>query len=451
VTDVAVAERQLPHNLEAERSILGAVLLHSEALNHVGDLIAPGDFFRDAHRRIFRVMTMLHERQIGIDFTTVREELTRAGELDAVGGPAYIAALVDGVPRAVNVEHYAAIVREKAKLRRLIYSANTMLTRAYQATEEADVVLEEAERTILGLADQATTNGFESMRSIAVRGMAHLERICSTRQAVTGVPSGFTDLDNLTRGFQPGTLVVVGARPGVGKSSFATNIAQYATSTGRTVGIFSLEMPSEELFFRQIAATARIDSHRLQSGYVGEREWTRVAEACNAIAEAPMYLDETPAIGLFALRSRARRLKAEHGLDLLVLDYLQLMETSPEHDNRTQAIGAITGALKAFAKELRIPILMLSQLNRESAKPDKPRRPQLSDLRDSGSIEQDADIVLFLHREDPDEPVTDLIIAKHRNGPVGTVKLTWFEQQTRFDNYSDVAEPSDQRLPMGNQ
>jgi replicative DNA helicase len=446
----ALFDRTSPHNLEAERSILGAVLLHEETLGEIATLVGEADFFRDAHRRIFKAMVELQSRRVAIDLTTLQEELGRLGQLTEIGGPAYITALVDGVPRSANIAHYARIVSEKSRLRQLIGAGNRLVSEAYEAEQDATDILERAEQTILGLADGSSQTGFESMRTIAQRAMGLLDDIRAAKGGLTGIPTGFLDLDALTHGFQPGTLVVLGARPGVGKSSLATNIAQNAASRGHVVGMFSLEMPKEELFFRQVAATARIDSHRLQGGYLSDGDWVRIVQAMNEISESSVHLDETPAISMMTVRSRARRLKTEHGLKFLIIDYLQLMGTPDGYETRALAISLITGALKALAKDLKIPILLLSQLNRESVKGEKPRRPQLSDLRDSGSIEQDADIVMFLHRsdaKDDDADVTELMIAKHRNGPIGTVKLRWHEQYTRFDNFTPEYE--DRQLPMG--
>lgn len=443
------AERTLPHNLDAEKAVLGAILLDNARFVDALAIVGEARFFRSAHRRIFRAMVELADRHEVIDLLTLKEALSRTGDLEDVGGPTYISSLIDGVPRSSNVEDYARIVEEKASLRDLVHAGNKLTASAYAEDQNATAILETAEQAILGLAAGKRAVGFEPMSAIALRAMDALERAHATKHGINGVPTGFTDLDHITRGLQPGTLVVLGARPGMGKTSLAMNIALHAAVAGRVVGVFSTEMPNDELFIRQIASTARLDSHSLQSGYIGERDWQRVAEAVNAIAAAPMFADETPAITVFEVRSRARRLKAEHGLELLVIDYLQLMGTSGRYDNRTLEIGAITGALKGLAKELKIPILLLSQLSRDNEK--RGGRPKLSDLRDSGSIEQDADIVLFLYRqEDADDTgVTELIIAKHRNGQVGTVKLNWFERQTRFDNYSDFPEPEDQRLPMG--
>jgi replicative DNA helicase len=443
-------EQVLPHNLDAEKAVLGAILIDNERLVDACAVIGDARFYRDAHRRIFRAMVTLADRRAQIDLVTLKDELTRAGDLEEVGGPAYISALMDGVPRSSSIEGYARIVEEKAALRDLIHAGRRLTADAYAADRAATEILESAERAILGLSSGSRAAGFESMAAIAPRAMNALEAAHATKHGISGVATGFADLDAITRGLQPGTLVVLGARPGMGKTSLAMNIGSHAALVGGlAVGIFSVEMPSEELFIRNIAAHARLDSHSLQGGYLGARAWSSVAEAVSAIADSRMFVDQTPGITVFEVRSRARRLKAEHGLDLLIIDYLQLMGSAGRHDNRNLEIGAITTALKGLAKELKIPVLLLSQLSREPEK--RGTRPKLSDLRDSGSIEQDADIVAFLYRpeEADDTSVTDLIIAKHRNGQIGTVKLAWFERQTRFDNHSEYEQPVDQRLPMG--
>lgn len=442
-------DRVPPHNLDAERAVLGGVLINSEALNDA-DTLKPSDFYRKAHQRIFETLIALANQSVEIDLVTVKNALITSGWLEDIGGASYLASLQDGVPHSTNVAHYAAIVREKAALRRLITAGVEMLDKAFDASEPSLEILEAAERAIIGLADTTAADGFESMRTIALRGMELLEKAHAARTTLTGCPTGFTQLDDLTHGLQPGALVTLGARPGIGKTSLASNIAQHAATCGRIVAMFSLEMGKEELFFRQVAATAQIDSHRLQSGYLGAHEWTRVSQAVSVVAESGLYVDETPAIGVFELRSRTRRLKSEHGLDLVVIDYLQLMGTPEKsRENRNAEVGAITSALKALARELKVPVLLLSQLTREPEK--RGTRPRLSDLRDSGSIEQDSDVVLFLHRPEGGEStaLTDLIVAKHRNGPVGTIKLAWFEEQTRYANHSTYEEPVDQRLPVG--
>ena len=443
-------DRALPHNLEAERAILGAVLLDNQRLADVLEVTRPEDFYRAAHRTLLEHMVALDAAQEAIDLLTLRESLTRAGKLDDIGGPSYITALVDGVPRGSNVASYAAIVREKAQLRALIQGANRILASAYESGDDAVDIIGEAEKAILGLADRSVVRGFESMRTIAMRGLDMIERATQTKTAVSGVPSGISTLDDITRGWLPGKLITIGARPGMGKSSFAVGCAQFAALRGYCAAIASLEMEKDELFMRQVASLAEIDSHRLAGGYIGEREWGKVAMAVGTLAEAPLFIDETPALSLFELRSRVRKLKAEHGLRLLVVDYLQLMSAHEKGQNRTLELQAITSGLKALAKELKIPILLLSQLSRELEK--RGGRPKLSDLRDSGSIEQDSDMVLFLWRDESVEtfpPKAELIIAKHRGGAVGTVELAWFAEQTRFAAYVDYAQPQDQRLPVG--
>lgn len=441
-----VFERTSPHSLETERSLLGAILLHPEVLGDAVGVVEPKDFFRDAHQRIFAAMLALDAHRVAIDLTTLKDELG-AEQLAKVGGPGYVTALVDGMPRASNVDDYARIVKEKAQLRKLIVTAGRMIDDAYAGHHDAADILERAEQAILGLADTSIEEGFEANASIAGRVAEILDRYREAKGSVHGVPSGFTDLDVMTRGFQPGTLIVLGARPGVGKSSFATNVATRAAALGNVVGMFSLEMPKEELFIRQVAAEASIDSHRLQSGYLSDREWEKVSRIVSELAERPLHIDETPAIKMLTVRSRARRLKVQHGLSLLIIDYLQLMGTSERAENLNIAIGEITGALKSLAKELKLPIILLSQLNRDSVKGDRPRRPQLSDLRAGGSIEQDADIVMFLHRDETDRTVTELIIQKHRNGAEGVVKLRWHEEFTRYDNC--INTPDERFLPMG--
>lgn len=443
-TPAAVGLRVMPHDLSAERAVLGAVLLDGQRIADVGEVLAEGDFYRDAHRRIFRQMVALANRSTGVDFLTLKDALARAGDLDECGGPAYVAALADGIPRGTNVGEYAAIVKEKATLRSLIQSANTILTAAFEAEQDAADVVQDAERLIFQLATGGRQGGFVSMREIAQDGLGYLEQLAQSRNGLTGVPSGFADLDHITRGFQPGNLVIVAARPAMGKTALAVNVAQYAAKTGRSVGVFSLEMSTTELFIRQLAAEAHIDSHRMQSGHLGDRDWGRLSHAISLLAESSVHIDDSANIGVFEMRGRSRRLKAAHGLDLLIVDYLQLM-TSPDtkrSENRTLELGAISRALKGLAKELQIPILALSQLSR-APETRSDHRPMLSDLRESGALEQDADLVLMLYRaavyeETPENRnQAELIIAKHRAGPVGTVRLAWLPEETRFANYAE--------------
>lgn len=444
----AIAEQVLPHSLDAEKSVLGAILLRPEAIQDAEGALEPKHFFRRAHQVLYHHMLALAEKQVAIDFLTLKDALLAAGQLDDIGGPSYLAALTDGVPRSTNLDHYAHIVREKAHLRALIAGANRMIVRAYAADGDATEILTDAEKELIGLADRTIARGFESARSIAPRVLDYLESVYHRRASVTGVPTGFIELDELTRGLQPGTLITVGARPGVGKSSLLSNIVQNAALSNFKGAYFSLEMGKVELFIRQVSSLARIDSHRLQTGFIGERDWGRISQAIGELSEASFHIDDTPAVSLLEVRSRARRLKTEHGLDLLAIDYLQLMTPSQRMNNRALEVGTITAALKALSMELRIPILIASQLSRDPEK--RGGRPKLSDLRDSGSIEQDSDIVMFLHRdEEKPEAPTELIIAKHRNGDTGTIKLAWFKQETRYDTYAPTPTTVDQRLPMG--
>src|SRR6476469_9868590 len=306
--DLAVAPRTLPHNLEAERSVLGAVLLHNSAFNLAAEVIDSADFFRDAHRRIFEKMVKLSERGDAIDLVTLKEELGRSGELDEVGGPAYITALVDGVPRSMNVEHYARIIKEKATLRNLMFSANKILATAYEAEQEADVILDQAEHAIFAIADDKVRDGFVSMRDLAHSSLDTIEKLHARKELITGVPTGFTDLDELTSGFQAADLIIVAARPSMGKTSLVLNIAQHVgTKTARTVGIFSLEMSKEQLFLRMLTGEARIDAQRMKRGYLGERDWGRLSQAIGTLSEARIFIDDTPSIGVLEMRAKTRR------------------------------------------------------------------------------------------------------------------------------------------------
>jgi len=444
-TAAAAPARTLPHNLEAEKSVLGAILIHNEAFNHAAELIDSRDFFRDAHRRIFDKMVALSERNDAIDLITLKDELQRAGELEEVGGPAYIASLADGVPRSANVEHYARIVKEKATLRSVIHAANRILADAYTAEEDADLILDGAEKAIFEIAEDKIREGFTPLRDLVQSSFATIEKLQQHKGLVTGVPTGFVDLDEMTSGLQPSDLVLVAARPSMGKTSFVLNIAQHiGTQTEMTVGFFSLEMSKEQLFMRMLTSEARIDAHRFRSGYLNEKDYGRLSHALGTLAEARVFIDDTASIGVLEMRAKARRLQAEHGLHLLIIDYIQLMQGRGRFESRQQEIASISRSLKGLAKELKIPIVALSQLSRAS-ETRSDHRPQLSDLRESGALEQDADVVMFIFREeqyrtDDGQPNTEaegtaeIIIGKQRNGPVGTVKLAFIKEHTRFEN-----------------
>jgi replicative DNA helicase len=440
----AVADRTLPHNLEAERSVLGAILLHNDAFNLAAEVIDSGDFFRDAHRRIFDKMVRLAERGDAIDLVTLKDELARSAEIDEVGGPAYIAALVDGVPRSTNVEHYARIIKEKATLRNLIFSANKILTTAYDGEEDADVILDQAEHAIFAIADDKVRDGFVSLRDLAQGSLDTIEKLHSRKELVTGVPTGFTDLDEMTSGLQPSDLIIVAARPSMGKTSLVLNIAQHVgTRTDMSVGVFSLEMSKEQLFLRMLTSEARIDAHRLRGGFLGERDWGRLSQAIGTLSEAKIFIDDTPSIGVLEMRAKCRRLASEHGLHMVIIDYIQLMQGRGRFENRTLELASISRSLKGLAKELSVPIVVLSQLSR-ATESRADHRPQLSDLRESGALEQDADVVVFIYREDQyadknapptdSQGVAELIVGKQRNGPTGIVKLAFIREFTRFEN-----------------
>ena len=439
MADPAV-DRPLPHNLEAERAVLGAVLLDAEAIHRAVEFIKDTDFFRDAHRRIFAKMLELAERSQAIDFITIKDELGRSGDLDQVGGPAYIASLVDGLPRGVNVADYARIVKEKSSLRSLIQSANRVLTSAYQAEDDAGAIIDEAEREIFAIAEGAIHQGFVSMRELANASFAVVEQAHSRKQLVTGVPTGFLELDEMLAGLQPSDLIIVAARPSMGKTSLVLNIAQHVgTKTNMTVGFFSLEMSKEQLFLRMLTSEAGIDAHRLRTGFLGERDFPKLTHAMEVLGGARIFIDDSASIGVLEMRAKARRLKAEHGLDLIIIDYIQLMQGRGRFENRVTELASISRGLKGLAKELSVPVVVLSQLSRApEQRPNK--RPQLSDLRESGALEQDADVVVMIFREDmyeateENQGVAELIVAKQRNGPTGTARLAFIREFTRFEN-----------------
>ena len=439
--ETPVSERPLPHNLEAEKAVLGAVLIHNPQINLAVELgIASQDFYRHAHQQIFDKMVSLSERDEVIDLVTLKEELNRAGNLNEVGGPAYIASLVDGVPKSTNVEYYAKIVKEKAILRSLIGSANKILSTAYQAEADSDEQLDRAEQSIFEIADQRLEGGFVKLHELLPGGVETIEKLQEHKDFLTGVPTGFTELDKLTSGFQPSDLVIVAARPAMGKTSLALNIAQYVgTKTEKTVGVFSLEMSKEQLFLRMLTSEARIDAHKFRGGYLGSEEYKKLSDALGALGEASVFIDDSSSITVLEMRAKARRLKSEHGLHLLIVDYLQLMQGRGRFENRNLELASISRSLKSLAKELMVPVVALSQLSRAPESRSE-HRPQLSDLRESGALEQDADVVLFIYREDQydrkaeNENTAEVIIGKQRNGPTGTVRLAFLKEITRFEN-----------------
>ncbi len=438
-TDISL-EKTLPHNLEAERSILGAILLDDKAVFSVYEILRSEDFYLEGHRRIFQKMITLANESRAIDLITLKDELTRSADLENVGGPAYLASLTDGLPRAINIEHYAQIVKEKATLRRLIQISNEIMTRSYQNEDTAQEILLEVEKQIFDIADRQFRAGFVPIDSVVGNVFKHIEEVSNRKSKVTGLESGFSELDKMTAGLHPSDLIIVAARPGLGKTSLCLNIAQFVAIRKRgTVAIFSLEMSKEQLVKRLLCAEAEIDAHRINTGYLNKEDWSRLSRASGALADTRIFIDDSASITIGEMRSKVRRLKLEHGLDLLIVDYLQLMSGSTQrYENRTQEISQISRGLKAIAKELGVPVIAVSQLSRAVEARRGDHRPQLSDLRESGSIEQDADVVLFIFREEllnptPDNAgVAELIIGKQRNGPTGTLNLAFIKQYTKF-------------------
>ena len=437
-------EKTLPNNLEAERSVLGAVLLDDKAFLSVFESLKPGDFHLDSHRKIFERMIHLLSISRPIDLITLQEELQKSNELEGAGGVAYLAGLTDGLPRALNVEHYADIVKEKSTLRRLIRAAGEIMARGYRDDDTADEILQAAEKAIFDIAGQQFRAGFKEIAPIVSRVFQDIEDRSNRKAAITGLETGFIDLDKITAGLHPSDLIIVAARPGLGKTSLCLNIATHiAIRKNKNVGIFSLEMSENQLTKRFLSSEARIDQSRLNTGFLNKDDWTRLIQTRADIAEAKIFIDDTDNVPITELRTKVRRLSLEKGLDLLIVDYLQLMSGSGSnrYENRTQEIAQISRGLKGIAKELNIPVIAVSQLSRavESRRGDD-KRPKLSDLRESGSIEQDADIVMFIYREDAEDPTSEghgkaeLIIAKHRNGAIGTVEVAFSPQFTKFDN-----------------
>ncbi len=435
-------EKSLPSNLEAERCILGAILLDEKAIHSVVEIIQKEDFYLESHRKIFEKMHVLTSDARAIDVVTLKDELAKSDELERAGGSAYLASLTDGLPLVTNVEHYARIVKEKATLRRLIQISNEIIARSYQSDESPLDILSDVEKAVFEMAGQQFRTGFESIENLVGTVYGQIEEVSNRKSPVTGLETGFKDLDRMTAGLQPSDLIIVAARPGLGKTSFSLNIAQHAsTRHQKVVGIFSLEMSREQLVKRLLCAEGEVDSHKVSTGYLNKEDWSRLGRSAGALSQSKIFIDDSTGITVLEMRSKARRLKHEHGLDLLIIDYLQLMSgTTQRFENRTQEISQISRGLKGIAKELSVPVIAISQLNRAIESRRGSQRPQLSDLRESGSIEQDADVVLFIAREDVHDAtdenrgVAEMIVGKQRNGPLGSFKLAFIEQYTKFAN-----------------
>ncbi len=438
-TDLAL-ERPLPHNLDAERSVLGAVLLDNHMLNAAVEKLRADDFFLDQHRRVFQQMIVLGEAQKAIDLVTLTDELHRKGELEAAGGAAYLAQLVDGVPRVSNVDHYARIVKEKAVLRNLIHTTYAIQQQALEAEEDADAILDRAESSIFQLAEDRIRAGFVGVKELVRENFDRLERIFTEGHRITGLATGYQQLDNLTSGLQPSELIILAARPSIGKTALALNIAEnVALNAKEPAAIFSLEMSKESLLLRLLASHARINAHKFRTGHLSRDDWRKMTESLGSLAEAPLWIDDSGSITVVEIGAKARRLKRDKGLSLVVVDYLQLVSARGRFGNRNEEVTSITRGLKGLAKELKVPLLVLSQLTRAPERED--RRPQLADLRESGAIEQDSDVVMFIHRpkaysteETPEERAkAEIIIAKQRNGPTDRVHFVFLSAFTRFE------------------
>ena len=439
-------ERPLPHNLDAERSVLGAILLDNHALNTAVEKLRAEDFFLDQHRRVFQQMIALGETQQAIDLVTLTDQLHRSGELEASGGAAYLAQLVDGVPHVTNVDHYARIVKEKALLRSLIHQTHAIQQQALEAEEDADAILDRAESSIFQLAEERVRAGFVGVKELVRENFDRLSRILSEGKRITGLSTGYQQLDNLTAGLQPSEFIILAARPSMGKTALALNIAEnVALRAGEPVAIFSLEMSKESLLLRLLAAHGRIDAHRFRTGHLSREDGRRMTESLNRLAEAPLWIDDSASAAVVEMGAKARRLKRDKGLSLLIVDYLQLVPARGRFSNRNEEVSSITRGLKGLAKELKVPVLVLSQLTRAPEREE--RRPQLADLRESGTIEQDADVVLFIYRpniykpdETPEERAkAEIIIAKQRNGPTDRINFVFLNTFTRFEEAAPEA------------
>jgi len=442
----------LPANVEAEKTILGAILLDNAAHAEAAEKLAPDDFSLDSHRRIFQRMSELMDAQRAVDIVTLANELSRFKEVEAVGGVAYLASLTEGLPRRPVIEDYIRIVKDKSMLRRLMLICSAAIAQAADQSDEAIAVLSEAEARLLEVTEKGLTQGFQSLDQIVQHSFGSIDNLYKESREVTGLATGFTELDRMTSGLQKGELIIIAARPSMGKTALAINLAQHAAVTGQAiVAVFSLEMSKESLLRRMLASQAWVDQRKLQTGFLGREDQVKLERALEQLIETRMFIDDSAGISLAEMRAKARRLRqTAGGLDLIVVDYLQLMSATvpsaskKNYENRTQEVSAISRGLKALAKELHVPVVALSQLSRASERRGDDKRPMLSDLRESGSIEQDADVVAFIHREayynrseeatEADKAKSEIILAKQRNGPTGTVNLHFISQFTRFEN-----------------
>lgn len=438
----ASMHRMPPHNIEAEQCVIGSILLRQGAIEKVADLLSPDDFYRPTHGTIFGVMLNLFQKSEPIDIITVSSSLKDARKLDEVGGPAYLAGLTDIVPVSANIVFYSRIVRDKSILRQLIQTSADIAGRCYEEQDDIEVLLDSVEQTVFDISSAKSAQAFAPMSEIIKKTFENVEKLSERKELITGVPSGYDEFDRMTAGLQSSDLIIVAGRPSMGKTAFAMNMVQNAAILAKVpAAVFSLEMAKEQLAMRMLCSISRVDSSRLRTGHLNDHDWPKLVRATGILAKAPIFIDDTPAISVLEMRAKTRRLKAEHNVGLVVVDYLQLMRGHRNTDSREQEISEISRSLKAMAKELHLPVIALSQLNRSlESRTDK--RPMLSDLRESGAIEQDADVICFIYRDEvynksPDNPrrgIAEVIIGKQRNGPVGTVDLAFLNTITTFEN-----------------
>lgn len=431
-------DRVPPQNKEAEQSVLGAVFLSKEALTTAIEILRPEDFYKTAHQRIFQTMVDLYEKGEPVDLVTVTADLSDHKLLDEVGGVTYITEIASSVPTAANIEYYAKIVEEKSLLRRLIHTATKIANDGYSREDDVTEIVADAEKYIMEIGQNRNSGGFQAIRDVLLETYERIEILSQRRGDITGIPTGYTDLDKMTAGFQRSDLIILAARPSVGKTAFALNVAQnVAARAGETVAIFSLEMGATQLVQRMICAEGNLDASRMRSGALEEDDWQKLTMAIGTLAKAPIFIDDTPGVTVQDIRAKCRRLQAERGLGMILIDYLQLIQGRGKGDNRQQEVSEISRTLKGIARELNVPVIALSQLSR-GVEQRQDKRPMMSDIRESGSIEQDADIVAFLYRDDyydkesENKNVIEIIIAKQRNGPTGTVELAFLKEFNKF-------------------
>ncbi|MCX8159511.1 MAG: replicative DNA helicase [Candidatus Saccharicenans sp.] len=440
--DLTVLKKTPPHSLEAEKTVLGGILVNNAYLNVVLSQLAPEDFYRDAHRQILEGMVALMDRGQPIDLLTLSEELQRRGGLEEIGGAAYLASLMDGVPRTLNIEYYAQIIKEKSLLRKLILSSAKIINTSYEQQTDADTVISEAQQAIVEIAEEKIRPGLVPIGSLTGEMLETIRILAERREAVTGVPTGFIELDNLTGGFHPSDFIVVAARPSMGKTALALNICQHVgLRTDYYAGFFSIEMAKEQVALRLLCAEAQVDLRKARSGFISDRDFEKLQLAAETLAQARIYVDESAALTVMEMKAKCRRLKLEGHLDIVFVDYIQLMRTGGRFENRNQEMSFISRSLKELAKELRIPVVGVSQLSRAPEKMRKEPKPMLSDLRESGAIEQDADVVIFIYRPDYYHPedeaikgIAEVTVAKQRNGPLGSVPLVFLREYAKFVN-----------------